>query len=194
MNKSILIFSLLLVIILVGGCLKQETKSTSEVPFQSDNLRIGQGIRNIDSDKTNWKDIELKDVITGNKFKISDFKGKPILLESFAVWCPKCKQQQDMLKELKQEIKDAVVLVSLDTDPNEDEAKVLGHANRYVYDWLFTVSPVEYTQQLIKEFGLTVVSAPSTPIILVCEDQSARLLKSGIKNTDTLKSEIALGC
>jgi hypothetical protein len=29
-------------------------------------------------------DMQLKDVATGNNFKIGDFKGKPVLLESFA--------------------------------------------------------------------------------------------------------------
>jgi hypothetical protein len=37
-----------------------------------------------------WMDVELTDVATGQKFKISDFKGKTVMLESFAVWCPTC--------------------------------------------------------------------------------------------------------
>jgi len=41
-----------------------------------------------------WMEIELVDVATGETFKISDFKGNPILLESFAVWCPTCLAQR----------------------------------------------------------------------------------------------------
>lgn len=143
---------------------------------------------------TDWRDAELTDAVTGEGFSIRDFEGKPVLVESFAVWCPTCKAQQDKIKELHEQIGGDVVSISLDTDPNEDAAKVKGHANRYGYDWMFAVSPSEVTQSLIEEFGLSVVNAPTAPVILVCEDQSARLLQRGVKSTDTLISEIEKGC
>ena len=141
----------------------------------------------------NWKDIELKDIRTGDLFKISDFNGKTVLLESFAVWCPKCKQQQDIFKDFKQQMPD-IVLISIDTDPNEDEERVKGHINRYGYDWLYAVAPADYTKQLIDEFGLGIVSAPSTPVIIICGDQSTRLTEMGIKDKNELKEEVAKGC
>jgi hypothetical protein len=33
-----------------------------------------------------WLDTELVDVETGETFRISDFKGRPVLVKSFAVW------------------------------------------------------------------------------------------------------------
>jgi len=33
-----------------------------------------------------WLDAELTDASTGRTFKISDFKGRPVLLHAFAVW------------------------------------------------------------------------------------------------------------
>jgi hypothetical protein len=33
-----------------------------------------------------WLDTELVDVETGETFRISDFKGTPVLVKSFAVW------------------------------------------------------------------------------------------------------------
>jgi hypothetical protein len=33
-----------------------------------------------------WTDIELTDAVTGEKFRISDYAGQPVLLHSFAVW------------------------------------------------------------------------------------------------------------
>ncbi|MBR9706333.1 TlpA family protein disulfide reductase [Candidatus Pacearchaeota archaeon] len=143
---------------------------------------------------TDWKDIELRDVKTGETFKISDFKGKPILLESFAVWCPTCKKQQDEVKKLHEQVGDDVVSVSLDTDPNEGEQKVIEHVNRHGYDWLYVVSPVELTKSLIDQFGTGIVQAPQAPVILVCEDQSARLLQRGVKSDSDLLSEIVKGC
>ncbi len=146
----------------------------------------------IESEETNldWKEITLKDVSTQKEFKISDFKGKPILLESFAVWCPKCKKQQDEIKELHEEVGEDVISIALNTDPNEDEAKVLEHINRHGYTWIYAISPEKVTRSLIDQFGIQVVNAPQTPVILICEDQSARLLERGVKDVGELKSEI----
>jgi len=140
-----------------------------------------------------WQAIELKDVRTGQTFTLSDFD-KPVLLESFAVWCPTCKKQQNQLKALHEDIGGDVVSIGLDTDPNEDEAKVLDFINQNDFDWSYAVAPVDLTQALIKEFGVKVVNAPSAPIVMICEDHSARFLDSGVKDVDELKSEIAKGC
>jgi thiol-disulfide isomerase/thioredoxin len=141
-----------------------------------------------------WLEIELTDVSTGRTFKLSDFQGKPVLVESFAVWCPTClKQQKEMQKLLARE-GDAIIHVSLDTDPNEDEAKVKEHLERNGLDWYFAISPIGLTEALIDDFGLSIVSAPSSPVVLICEDQSTRFLKSGVKSADTLLSEVEKGC
>ena len=141
-----------------------------------------------------WMDIELTDVATGQKFKISDFKGKPVLLESFAVWCPTCTIQQRESGKLKARVGEAIIHISLDTDPNEDEAKIREHLERNGFDWYYAISPVELTNALIDNFGLKVVSAPSAPMILICEDQSTRFLRSGVKSADDLLSEVEKGC
>jgi len=33
-----------------------------------------------------WLDTPLTDAVTGEQFRLSDFKGKPVLLHAFAVW------------------------------------------------------------------------------------------------------------
>lgn len=141
-----------------------------------------------------WRDVELKDVSTGETFRISDFSDKTVVIESFAVWCPTCKRQQDKIKELHEIIGDDTVSISLNTDPNEDEGKVIGHVNRHGYDWRFAVAPIELTKALIEEFGIAIVNAPGAPVALVCGDGSSRLLARGVKSADKLKSEIEKGC
>jgi thiol-disulfide isomerase/thioredoxin len=139
-------------------------------------------------------DMELTDVATGKIFRISDFSGKPVLLESFAVWCPTCTEQQKQTKEFEARVGDAVVHVSLDTDPNEDEDRVREHIEANGFDWYYAVSPIELTNSLRDEFGNTIISAPLVPMILVCPDQSTRLLRSGIKTPEDLLSEVDRGC
>ncbi len=137
-----------------------------------------------------WMDIELTDVATGQTFKISDFKGKPVMLESFAVWCPTCLAQQKEIKKVRQSEGEGIIHISLDTDPFEDADKIREHIERNGLDWYFTVAPIELTNTLIDEFGLGVVNAPSAPVILIYEDQSTRFLRSGVKSAEELISEI----
>ena len=141
-----------------------------------------------------WMDIELSDVRTGQTFRISDFNGKPILLESFAVWCPTCLRQQNEIKNVKSSEGDDIVHISLDTDPNEDVNKVREHLDSHDFDWYFAVAPIELTNALVDDFGLSVVNAPSAPVILICEDQSSRMLRNGVKSADDLIDEIQKGC
>ncbi len=164
--------------IFAGGCAQQTALTPSVAPPAA----------------SAWMDIELTDVATGQTFKISDFKGKPVLLESFAVWCPTCLRQQREIKKVREIAGDAIIHISLDTDPNEDAAKIREHLERNELDWYFVVAPIELTNALIDEFGLAVVNAPSAPVILICEDQSARLLRSGVKSADDLLAEVEKGC
>jgi len=144
---------------------------------------------------TNWRDATLTNVKTGEDFKISDFKGKIVLLESFAVWCPTCRKQQDIIRSLHEEVGDSFVSISIDTDPNEEARHVISHIDLYGYEWPYAVSPVPLTRALIKEFGQGIAFAPGAPIVLICEDQSARLLASTrLKSADVLKEEMAKGC
>lgn len=141
-----------------------------------------------------WKNIPLRDVHTGEIFRISDFAGKPILLQSFAVWCSTCRKQQQQLQQLQESVGDEVIIVSLDVDPNEDERSVRDHAIQNGFDWPFVVSPPELTQALINEFGTAIVIAPMAPIVLLCDDQQGRLLNRGVKKTDKLQEEIDRDC
>lgn len=138
-----------------------------------------------------WIDFELKDVATGKKFKISDFNDKPILLESFAVWCPTCTQQQKITKKFHEEVGDSVISISLNTDPNEDESRVLEHIERNGFNWYYAISPVEFTRSLIDQFGIGIVNAPSVPMILICGNDNVKKLDSGIKSVNELKKEVA---
>jgi thiol-disulfide isomerase/thioredoxin len=187
--------TILFLLIFLAGCVSDEmTMAEMQERAMEEQRMIEEKTKEIASDSIDWKNIELTDVLTGNQFKISDFEGKPILLESFAVWCPTCKKQQDKIKDLHKEVGDDVISISLDTDPNEKVNQVIGHANRYNFDWIFAVSPVEVTKALIDEFSIQVVNAPGAPVVLICEDQSARMLARGVKSADKLKEEIEKGC
>ena len=62
---------------------QEETQSESALAEQAQELVLPA-----------WMDIELEDALTGEVFRVRDFVGRPILLESFAVWCSICLRQQ----------------------------------------------------------------------------------------------------
>lgn len=140
-----------------------------------------------------WKHVELTDVRSGETFTISEFD-RPVLIESFAVWCPTCTRQQKETKTLHEQVGDDIVSVSVDTDPNEDAAKVRDHIQRHGFDWRYVVAPPEFTQSLIDDFGRSVVNAPLVPMIVVCPDGTTERLPDGVKPASTLQAEVETRC
>ena len=191
---------IILGIVLTTGCL-QETPVGDD---QDNKVEVPNDALPTDTPKDNaskvnistpaWMNIELTDIATGKTFKISDFVGKPILVESFAVWCPTCLKQQQQTNELKMREGESIVHISLDVDPNEDAEQVREHIETHGFDWYFAISPVELTNALVDEFGLLIVSSPQAPVVLICEDGSSRLLKRGVKSSDVLLAEVEKGC
>jgi len=139
-----------------------------------------------------WLAIELTDVSTGESFTIAEFADTPVLLESFAVWCPICTNQQKQVRALHEAVGDEVVSIALNTDPNEDLAKVAAHLKRHGFDWRYAVAPPELILALKDEFGVGILNAPSAPMVLICPEQNVReLLRRGVKRANFLQEQVA---
>jgi thiol-disulfide isomerase/thioredoxin len=137
-----------------------------------------------------WRTTELTDVVTDETFSIADQPG-PVLLHSFAVWCPKCARQHDHLKTLQGQVDDDVTLVSLNVDPNEDAAAVREYAADGGYDWRFVVAPSAVTESLVDDFSTSITSPPAVPIVIACPDGTASLLSQrGPKSTAYITESI----
>ena len=193
--KGIIITGIV-IILLVGGLFLLSNNDSEYL--QVDNPRDTEIVSveeiadtEIDNNKALWRTTELTDVKTGETFIVDQFD-KPVILESFAVWCPTCTRQQKEIKKLHQEIGEDAISISLDTDPNEDRQKVLDHINSNGFDWYYAVAPKEVTQSLIDEFGFSVANAPSAPVVIIDENKNARLLKSGVKSSNELKGELGI--
>ncbi len=53
--------------------------------------------------------------INGNEIKLSDFFGKPIVLNFWASWCPPCKSEMPHFDKVYNELKDDVVFMMVDS-------------------------------------------------------------------------------
>ena len=117
-----------------------------------------------DGGESGWRATELTTVRGEESFTLDGLE-PPVVVQSFAVWCPKCGRQSEELAALA----DSTTVVGLNTDSNEDAERVRQHAERNGFDWRFAVAPAEMTDSLVEAFGPTVVNAPSTPLVVVCE-------------------------
>jgi thiol-disulfide isomerase/thioredoxin len=129
-----------------------------------------------------WFSTELTDVRTGETYTLNDFKGERVVVEAFAVWCPKCTAQQKTIMDIRSQGEDDVIHVNLNLDPSEDEDKVRSHIESNGFDWYYSVAPSSMGQALVESFGAGVASAPTIPMWIICEDQSFEFLDRGQKS------------
>ena len=141
--------------------------------------------------EVDWRAVPLTDVVTDETFTVAGFEGQPVLLEFFAVWCPVCTSQQEVLREVTDRLDDLVV-VSLNTDPNEDAERIRDHlSNHEGFDWRYAVAPSRMTRSLIDRFGSVIANPPAAPVVRVCPNGDATLLeRNGVKPADDLVAAV----
>ncbi len=138
-----------------------------------------------------WLDIDLEDVVTGKRFKLADFKGKVVLIETMAVWCPLCTAQQREFQKLHAEMGNEIAFISLDIDANENADILRRHVEAYGFRWPFVIAPRPLAQKLAEQFGDRVLNPPSTPVIILNKSLQPHVLRFGVKSAADLKQEIA---
>ena len=135
--------------------------------------------------EASWTDETLTD-INGESFQISDFAGQHVYVESFAVWCPNCKKQQQTVTEFH-DVDSEAITIAVNTDANEDENLVRDYVSENGFTSRYVVASSEFTNTLIAEFGTGIVSAPSVPMIHICPDGNAVLMDRGQKSIEDLQ-------
>lgn len=139
-----------------------------------------------------WQTYEFTDVTTNETFSIDDYD-KPVLIESFAVWCPPCTKQQYEVKALHEQT-DNITSVAINTDPNEDAAKVRAHARSNNFTWPYAVTPRRVTQSFVDDFGVDFLQAPKVPMLVHCPSGNTTRLPDGVKTASRLTSLVKQNC
>jgi peroxiredoxin len=67
-------------------------------------------------------DFELK-TLTGETVKLSELKGKKVMLNFWATWCPPCKAEMPAMEQFHKEAGDEVVILAVNIDPHLDVKK-----------------------------------------------------------------------
>ncbi len=113
--------------------------------------------------------------------------GQVVAIEPMAIWCSNCKAQQDTVKQAYAEIEsDGVRYISLGIDPGENPEALAKYAEKRGYQWTFVQSPIELSRALNDDFGAQVLSAPSTPLIVLDAEGAVVTQTVGFHGPDEL--------
>jgi len=134
-----------------------------------------------------WRSASLRDVVTGEEFRIGDLQGKVVAIEAMAIWCINCRLQQGQAQAaLGQVASPNVVYISLDVDPNERDEDLAEYARREGFTWRFAVASPEVSRSLAATFGDQILSPPATPLVVLGPDGELIEKHIGIKGADDL--------
>jgi len=139
-----------------------------------------------------WFSASLTNVNSGEAFTINDLKGKVVLLETMAVWCSNCFQQQTQVKALHASLgeRDDFVSIGFDIDPNEDAQLLKDFVGQNGFDWRYVVSPADVSREIASLYGGQFLNPPSTPMLIIDRHGVAHPLPFGIKSVDDLQQAL----
>ena len=141
-----------------------------------------------------WFGVEMTDVNTGKQFKISDFTGKVVLIDTMATWCPTCQgemSQVQLVPGLVGAASSGLVLVSLDVDPNEDAAILKKYAAANKFDWYIAVAPIEVGRFLEVNYDQRYLNPPEQPMLIIDRIGGVYGLPFGIKSGISIEKTLA---
>ena len=138
-----------------------------------------------------WRTASLRDVVSGEQFRIGDLKGNVVAIEAMAIWCGNCRVQQgEAQAALKGLASSDVVYISLDVDPNERDQDLAAYARREGFTWRFAVASPEMSRSLAATFGNQILSPPSTPLVVLGRDGALVEKHLGIKSAADIEALI----
>jgi peroxiredoxin len=120
--------------------------------------------------------------LDGEVVRLSNFRGKIVLLDFWATWCGPCKVQMKNLKKLKSLVnEDEVVIISIDV--GESKSIVQEFISKEEVDWLVLLDPKGSTA---KSYRIRAI-----PTLFIIDKEG--LIKEkyvGVTSTETLLSAI----
>jgi len=112
---------------------------------------LGSGAIGGSSSSDKVPDIAFQD-IEGDSASLSDFRGKVVVLDMMATWCPDCRAAMKDLKVVDKKYGDRIVMLSVDIDPKENEQQLAAFKQEYKAGWRFTMDNDD--QEFMEKFSV----------------------------------------
>ena len=122
----------------------------------------------------------------GNTVKLSDFRGKPVVLNFWATWCPPCKQELPDFNQAAETYKDEVVFLMVNlTDGQRDtvaSVKAFVADNGYTFPVYFDTAYSAANAYMVSSIPTTYfINAKGEAVNYKVGMMTAAELESGIK-------------
>jgi thiol-disulfide isomerase/thioredoxin len=129
--------------------------------YQSSQTKIGNEAAQQGKNKQAAPDFTVYDG-SGKEVKLSDFKGKPVVLNFWASWCPPCKSEMPHFNSVYAESKNDVMFLMVDMVDGQRETQSIGQ--KYITDQGYSF-PVYFdnNQDAANVYGIR--SIPTTVFI-----------------------------
>jgi thiol-disulfide isomerase/thioredoxin len=76
------------------------------------------------------------DVLAGGSVQLADYRGKPLVVNVWATWCPPCAQEMPAFQEVHERLGDKVQIVGIDRTDSRDAASDFATARHITYPLL----------------------------------------------------------
>lgn len=90
----------------------------------------------------------------GKKIALADFKGKPLVVNAWASWCPFCRQELPDFATVQKELGDKVVFIAVDRGESLAVAKQYSDARGVTNSIVFLLDPGDSFYQAIGGFSM----------------------------------------
>lgn len=97
--------------------------------------------------------LPLKDY-SGNSVSLANFKGKPLLINSWAAWCPFCKKELVDFAAAQKEFGDKVTIIAIDRAESLETAKKYSDELGVTNDLVFLLDAGDSFYQAIGGFSM----------------------------------------
>jgi cytochrome oxidase Cu insertion factor (SCO1/SenC/PrrC family) len=142
--------------------------------------------------KPAWFTASLTDVSAGETFTVADLKGKVVLVEMMAIWCPTCLRQQREVAKLKAMLgeRDDFATVTLDVDPNESPEDLKAYAAQHGFGGRYAVAGASVAREIAALYGDQFINPPSAPMLVIDRQGMAHPLPFRVKTAEELKAVV----
>jgi thiol-disulfide isomerase/thioredoxin len=124
---------------------------------------------------------------TAPTFTLGDFMGKPVFVENFATWCPKCREQLGTTNDAAGTLGDDAVFIALSVETDLSAADVAEYAADNGFDNIrFAVMTPEFLAAISDAYGNSSINPPSTPHFVIDIHGAAGELDTGSKSADDI--------